>query len=222
MPLKDVLTQLFDAEQRVRQHHAELAGAAPTELLPLLRDVVRGGGGDDEDVAAARLSRVAAILGDLEGPEVVDLLVDIVDGPSSEARVVAAEALVELGFDRFKEVALGVERAFDRLSAGSLALQELPFVMAEIGEPGGVRVVSKLLSHADAEAVACAIEALSEMGDPAAIPALAKLEKDTRMVEIDEDSERVSIGDLALEARSMLEELAREVEGRAGGRKAKR
>lgn len=222
MALREVLSQLFKADLEAREHHAALVSAPVEELLPVLRAEIAGARGGREEDVAPRLVRIASVLADLEGPAVVDLLVDIANGPSAEARVVAAEALVELGFDRFKEVAQGIERAFERLPAGSPALTELPFVVAEIGEPGGVRVISKLLAHEDAEAVACAIEALSEMGDPSAASALAKLERDTRMVEIEEGGERVSIGDLALEARTMLDELAREVEGRGAGRKGKK
>jgi HEAT repeat protein len=60
--------------------------------------------------------------------------------------------------------------------------------------------------------VAAAIEALAELGDPAAIPLLAPLEKDPRQVQLEEEDgegERVGLGDLAFEAREILEELAK-------------
>jgi HEAT repeat protein len=158
-----------------------------------------------------RLSRLALLLGDLDGDEVVDLLVDILGGPSPEGRVAAGEALEGLAFDRFKEVALGIERAIERLPKGSPALTELPFLLAEVGEPGCVKLLGRFLKLQDAEAVAAAIEALAELGDPAAVPLLAPLEKDGRQVQIDEEEaggERVALGDLAHEAREILEEMA--------------
>jgi HEAT repeat protein len=152
---------------------------------------------------------------------VVDLLIDILGGPSPEARGQAAESLEGLAFDRFKEVALGIERAVTRLPKGSPALTELPFLLAEVGEPGCVKLLGRFLQHADGEAVAAAIEAIAELGDPAAIPLLAPLEKDARQVQLDEEeggeSERVSLGDLAFEAREILEELAESAQQHAHG-----
>ena len=55
-------------------------------------------------------------------------------------------------------------------------------------------------------------KALAELGDPAAIPMLAKLERDGRQVQLEDEEggERVSIADLAHEAREILEEMAAE------------
>ena len=96
--------------------------------------------------------------------------------------------------------------AFDYRVVDSLPL---PFLLAEVGEPGCVKLLGRFLQHADADAVAAAIEALAELGDPAAIPLLAPVEKDTRHVQIDEEDggERVAIGDLAHEAREILTEM---------------
>src|SRR5205085_4386337 len=118
-----------------------------------------------------------------------------------EGRVSAGEALESLAFERFKEVALGIERALGRLSKGSPALTELPFLLAEVGEPGCTKLLGRFLKHEDPEAVAAAIEAMAELGDPAAIPLLAPLVKDSLQVQIDDEDggERVAIGDLARE-----------------------
>jgi HEAT repeat protein len=174
----------------------------------------------DDDESSLRLSRMAVLLGDLDGGDVVDLLVDILGSESPEARVQAGEALEGLAFDRFKEVALGIERAVDRLPKGSPALTELPFLLAEVGEPGCVKLLGRFLKHADAEAVAAAIEAIAELGDPAAIPLRAPLEKDPRQVQLEEEDgegERVGLGDLAFEAREILEELAKSAQAAQGG-----
>lgn len=211
MSLNDTLSALFEAERTVRRRHGELLAEPRAELVRALADATRDAAKLDTEEAALRLTRVASLLGDLEGPEAVDLLVDILGSDSAEARVTAGEALEGLAFDRFKEVALGIERALGRLPKGSPALTELPYLLAEVGEPGCVKVLGKFLGHADAEAVAAAIEAMAELGDPAAIPLLAPLEKDARQVQLDEEdgeSERVAIGDLAHEARELLSEMA--------------
>ena len=224
------LTALFDAERTARALHEAIVSEGPSEVLIELREVTKAAlvnGASDE--SSLRLTRVAALLGDLEGAEPIDLLIDILGSDSPEARVYAGESLEGHAFDRFKEVALGIERAVDRLPKGSPALTELPFLLAEVGEPGCVKLLGRFLKHADAEAVAAAIEALAELGDPAAIPLLAPLEKDPRQVQLEEEEgegERVGLGDLAYEAREILEELAKNAQasqtggasqGRSGG-----
>jgi HEAT repeat protein len=219
--IKENLSSLFDAERKARAHHEAIIAADHVELVKELRDVTKAAlvdGASDE--SSLRLTRVAALLGDLEGPEPVDLLIDILGSDSPEARVYAGDALEGLAFDRFKEVALGIERAVERLPKGSPALTELPFLLAEVGEPGCVKLLGRFLKHADAEAVAAAIEALAELGDPAAIPLLAPLEKDPRQVQLEEEDgegERVGLGDLAYEAREILEELAKNAQAAQTG-----
>ena len=56
-------------------------------------------------------------------------------GESAEARAVAGEELENIAFERFKEVALGIERALARLPKDSPALTELPYLLAEVAEP---------------------------------------------------------------------------------------
>ena len=219
--IKENLTALFDAERKARTLHAGLLDQPREELMKELLDATRAAlPKADEEESSLRLSRMALLLGDLDGGAVVDLLVDILGSESPEARVQAGEALEGLAFDRFKEVALGIERAVDRLPTGSPALTELPFLLAEVGEPGCVKLLGRFLKHADAEAVAAAIEAIAELGDPAAIPLLAPLEKDPRQVQLEEEDgegERVGLGDLAFEAREILEELAKSAQAAQGG-----
>jgi HEAT repeat protein len=218
--IKENPTSLFDAERTARKLHAGLVDQGRDELVKELREATKAAiASNDDEESSLRLARLAVLLGDLDGTEVVDLLVDILGSDSPEARVQAGEALEGLAFDRFKEVALGIERAVDRLPKGSPALTELPFLLAEVGEPGCVKLLGRFLKHADAEAVAAAIEALAELGDPAAIPLLAPLEKDPRQVQLDEEDgegERVGLGDLAFEAREILEELAKSAEAAQG------
>lgn len=214
MSNQDKLDALFEAERKSRALHVELRSERDSDLLPLLRKAtVAALKEEDEAEASVRLVRLALLLSDREGPEVVDLLVDILNGPSAEGRLAAGEGLEGLAFDRFKEVALGIERAIERLPKGSPALSELPFLLAEVGEPGCAKLLGRFAQNADAEIVASAIEAMAELGDPAAIPFLEKLERDGRQVQLDEEEggERVSIADLAHEAKEILEELVVEI-----------
>jgi hypothetical protein len=205
-----LLPDLFDAERSVRRLHAQLAKTDPTVLLSALAAAVPAAVGEQEDEATLRLVRVAALLAELEGPKPVDLLIDILGCDEPEARHAAGEALEELAFDRFKEVALGVERALERLPNESPALAELPYLLAEVPEPGVRKLLGRFLAHPEAEAVAAAIEALVDIGDPAAAPMLAGLENDKRQVSLeDEGGEegKVTLGELASEARKLLSTL---------------
>ena len=58
--------------------------------------------------------------------------------------------------------------------------------------------------------MAAAIEALVEIGDPAGAPMLKALEKDTRVVQLEDDEGeegKVTIGELATEARELLADI---------------
>jgi HEAT repeat protein len=204
------LKALFDAERAVRAAHDELVDADPQGVLPLLERATHGAlnlDEVDEDESSLRLVRVAALLGEMQGARVVDLLVDILGCDEPEARHAAGEALSGLAFDRFKEVALGVERALDRLPVGSVALAELPYLLAEVPEPGVAKLLARFLAHSDADAVAATIEALVEMGDPAAVPLLAPLANDTRKVQLEDEGGtegEATIGELVSEARAIL------------------
>lgn len=161
----------------------------------------------DEEEASMRLERIALLLGEQEGPKAVDLLIDVLATDFPEARLVAAEQLEGLAFDRFKEVAQGIERALKRLATGSPALPELPYVLAEVPEPGVSKLLEQFLAHEDADAVAAAIEVAVELGDAGLTDAIAALEGDMRTVEVaDEQDEptEVTIADLVDDALDIL------------------
>ncbi len=162
---------------------------------------------EDEDESSLRLVRIAAVLGEMEGPRVVDLLIDVLGAAEPEVRQAAGVALSGLAFDRFKEVALGIERAIVRLPADSPAIAELPYLLVEIAEPGVNKLIARFLTLAEPDAVAAAIEALVEIGDPSALPLLDPLANDTRRVQLEDEGGtdgEATIGELVAEARTIL------------------
>lgn len=203
------LTTLFDAERSVRKTHASLLSENHAALVDAVEKVVHEALAlEDKNESALRLVRAAELLSDVEGPKAVDLLIAILGEGEPEARHAAGEALEGIAFDRFKEVALGIERALGTLKEGNPALTELPYLLAQIPEPGVLKLLGRFLKHRDPEAVAASIEALVECADPTTAVLLAPLEKDTRSVQIEEDDDaRVTIGELAKEARDFLEKL---------------
>jgi HEAT repeat protein len=213
--LESALAELFAAEKKARDLADEISDGPPELVLAVLTEAVeRARKLTDEPERIARLESVAKILGSITGPAAVDALIDILGSEEHEARHTAGVVLEEIAFERFKEVALGVERALAKLPPDHLALSELPYILIEVPEPGVIKLVHRFLEHSSEEVAAAAIEACVELGDPSSVPKLAKLERDTRLVELDEDGEpdrnsdaSVTIGELAKEARLLLQSL---------------
>lgn len=203
------LHALFDAEREVRRLHHELASGERGPALDAAVAAVREAkSSTDADESTLRLVRLASLLGELGGDRAVDALVDVLDAEYPEARLAAGESLSELAFDRFKEVALGVERALGRLPPTSPALIELPFVLAEVPEPGVAKLLGRFLEHQHPEVVASAIEASVEFGDPALAKLIAPLRNDKRVVDLDDETgerDQTTLGQLAREACEVLE-----------------
>jgi HEAT repeat protein len=211
--LADKIERLQRAEEEVRRLQDELLddveAARPAAMHAFREAVLDGLGHGEGPEAAAALVPIAEVLGELDGPDVCDLLVDLIGSDEAEVRLAAGAALQELAFDRFREVAEAVERAVQRLDKSNPALRELPFIISEVGEPGGPRILKGYLAHAEAEVVAAAIEALAMLGDPAGLGELRKLVRDPRTVQIEEEGSpeaQSSIGALAQEAIAMIEE----------------
>lgn len=198
---------MFDAERARRRAEIELARSDRKAVVDAARAEVDRAAKEREDERDLRLAQIAEVLSTHEGAEVVDLLVDILGSPSEEGRFAAGRALQELAFDRFKDVALGVERAAKRLPSGSPALSELPFAIATVPEPGVLKLFALLLAHADPEVVASTIEAAIDRGDPGIERELQKLVNDTRKVSMDDETgevDTVTLGQLAREALAEL------------------
>jgi len=220
--IEKLIAELFDAERAVRRTHASLVEQDHATLLDAVASAVDEAFNlappaspeaalADRSELQLRLTRAAELLSDLEGPRTVDLLIRILGCDEPEPRHAAGEALQEHAYDRFKEVALGVERALERMKPGDPALSELPYLLAEVPEPGVLKLLGRFLAHPDADAVAAAVEALVEYGDPASVSMLAPLSKDARTVQLEDETGeegRITIGELASEARDLLRQLA--------------
>ena len=207
--IETTLGKLFDAEREVRRLHDELVLLPPDQLLQVLVGAIAAAQREvDEEEAILRLVRISSLLGEHEGPRAVDALIDVLASEHPEARQAAGEELEGLAYERFKEVAQGIERALKRLPEGSPALPELPYIIAEVPEPGVAKVLGQFLKHQDPDAVAAGIEALVEMGDPSSAALIQPLLGDKRTVELEEDgsdaSSEVTLGELAEEALGLL------------------
>ena len=86
-------------------------------------------------------------------------------------------------------------------------------MLSDVPEPGVLKLLGRFLKHADGEAVAAAIEALVEIGDPSAASLLGPLLRDGRSVQLEDESGeegKITIGELATEAHELLENLPQE------------
>lgn len=202
------LTNLFEAERSVRKAHDALVALGPAKLVPAIRAATAAASKiDDEEEAGLQLARLAELLGEFDGPDAIDALVDVLSSDLPEARHAAGEELEALAFDRWKEVALGVERALERLPVGSPALPEIPYILKDVPEPGVLKLLKQFLQHEDVEAVAAALEVSAEIGDPAVRPAIEALLDDPREVDLGEGDDRIPLGELAAEAIELIDAL---------------
>ncbi|HJL15205.1 MAG TPA: HEAT repeat domain-containing protein [Sandaracinaceae bacterium LLY-WYZ-13_1] len=205
MALDDTLNAIFDADRAARDAEDDLLGEDPGAVADLLagavQDALRQA---DPAESELRLRRLADLCAQVPGPKVADALLAILDHPEPAIRTEAGEALLDVAFERFKEVARAVERALDRGHEGP-SMQELPFVLTEVRDPDPVPLVARFLAHPQPEVVAAAIEALAAYGDPAAARHLEPLLDDAREATLDDlDEAPTRIGELA---EAALEEL---------------
>lgn len=200
-----LLAQIFEADRAARDAEDELMRAPDDELSPLLAEAVEEAlGEDDPEEAELRLRRLADLCAQVTGPEMVDALISILGHEDPGVRVEAGEAIRDVAFERFKEVARAVERALDRDQAG-IAMQELPFVLTEVRDPDPIPLVARFLKHPEPEVVAAAIEAVAAYGDPTASEHLTPLVDDEREAVLEDlDEGPTPIAELA---KAALEEL---------------
>jgi len=207
MSLPDELQRIFDADRAL--HTAEsvlLRKKGSAELIELLeRGTQNALQMRDRPEAIMRLERLADLCAQVPGPRMTDALIAILGDAEPRVRVAAGEALRDLGYERYAEVARGIERALDCNTEGP-AMSELPWVLAEIAEPSALTLIRRFLDHPSPDVAAAAIEALAQLANPEALPDLQRFVGDTRVVVIEdfEDETKTTLGELAEDALEML------------------
>jgi HEAT repeat protein len=204
------LTHIFDAARALRGATASFHETADerARVEALGRAVDLADALEDEDERGERLMRCGDLLGEIGGPAALTLLVRLLDDEDPGVRVSAGEALLDLGHSRYAEVARVFEKTIEE-GKRTAALAEIPYLLAEIGEPGGVKLCTKLLKHGEPDVVGAAIEALASLGDTNAIKDIEKLRNDKRPVPQEEelDSGEFTVGELAADAIEHLRSL---------------
>lgn len=199
------LTAIFDAERSLRAAERKLL-ESPEAKGALVQAVETALALEEGDESQLRLERLADLCAQIPGPEMADAMIAILDSPTASVRVAAGEALLDVAYEYYAEVARAIDRTLD---AGERirALSELPFLLAEVGEPSAAKQLRRFLEHADPSVVAAGIEASVGLADAEMGTALGALVEDTRDVSIiDFEAEtRATIGELAREAIAHLE-----------------
>lgn len=209
MSAKQDLEAMFEADRHLRDAETRFLAVDNAEELAQLLTTATEQALSHKDVreAVARLVRISDLCAQVQGPSMAENLIRILNHDDPQVRVAAGEALRDFAYDRYAEVARAVERAYERGSEGP-ALEELPWILAEIGEPSAVQLIARALKHENADVVAAGIEALAELGDPEAIGPLQALTQDKRVVQLDEGDSSYSstLGELAREALGEISE----------------
>ncbi|MGB8329455.1 MAG: HEAT repeat domain-containing protein [Polyangiales bacterium] len=207
MSLSDELQRIFDADRALQRAESVLLRQKGSgELISLLEQETQIAlDMQDRQEGTMRLERLADLCAQVPGPRMTDALIAILNDGEPRVRVAAGEALRDLGYERYAEVARGIERALDRKAEG-LGMSELPWVLAEIAEPSAVPLIRRFLDHPTPDVVAAAIESLAQLDDPEAVPDLERFVTDPRVVVMEdfEDETKTTIGELAREALEML------------------
>ena len=207
MSLPDELQRIFDADRVLRSAESVLLRKKGSkELITLLeRETENALQMEDRHKGEVRLERLADLCAQVPGPRMTDALIAILNDGEPRVRVAAGEALRDLGYERYAEVARGIERALDR-NADGLAMSELPWVLAELAEPSARPLIRRFLDHPSADVAAAAIEALAQLQDPDALADLERFVGDKRLVVIEdfEDETKTTLGELAEDALEML------------------
>lgn len=207
MSLTDELQRIFDADRALRKAESVLLRKKGSEeLISLLeRETDHALRMEDRKEGTMRLERLADLCAQVPGPRMTDALIAILNDGEPRVRVAAGEALRDLGYERYAEVARGIERALDRNESG-LAMSELPWVLAEVAEPSALSLVRRFLDHPSSDVVAAAIEALAQLRDPEAVADIERFVADSRIVTIEdfEDETKTTLGELAKDALEIL------------------
>lgn len=202
MTHQEHLEAIFQADRALREHEEALFdGFDATEIVALLEDAARDAAAmADIGAASMRLERVADLCAQVPNVRAIDVLIGILDHGDESVRTAASEALVDIGMERWRDVAASVERVLESGKIGP-GTAELPWILGETGEETLLPLVRRFCGHQDAETVASAIEVLMHSDDTGATRALEKLLDDKREVTTGDDGgDLVTLGELARDA----------------------
>jgi hypothetical protein len=217
--VQTLLTSVLEADRALRDAQEAFLSHSDERALAnaVAAEVDRAWDAGDDPAKIGRLICLAELLAEVGGPGAARTLLRLLGHEEPNVRAAAGDGLLDLGEDRYAEVARAIETEVEK-GTDIVALREVPFLLAELGEPGGVKLCARLLKHADADVVGAAIMGLAQLSDPSVLKDLDALRSDRRPLEAVEDADaEATVGDLATEASEHLRSLARALQGRPDG-----
>lgn len=209
MSAKKLLADIIELDSRIaelRDAFDERDEAEQTAALreALDRELAAVGEEDPVSITLVRTTDMAIPL----GKRGAELLARGLSHSNPDVRRLAGESLLGVAEDGFALVRPAIDYA---LGAGCPAAEEMPFLLAMTDDADAPKAIAEFLKADDPDAVAAAIEALADFGDPASVPALKTLTSDKRVVAVEgegegEELKEWTIGDLAGQAIEMIEE----------------
>ena len=114
------LESLFAAERALREAEDAFFSSGESEALAIAigaatKEAIALAPGDERSI---RLYRIATLASELPGSEPIEALLSILDEDDLSARAEAGESLLEIAYERFKEVASAIEARLDRKHDG--------------------------------------------------------------------------------------------------------
>jgi len=185
--LRAQLKAVFDADRALRNAESGLLKSNNKELRSLLaRAVTEAEKLSDASQSCMQLERLADLCAQAPGSETLDALVRMLDHDYPSVHIQACEALVDVGCDRPRLFAAAVKRALKR-KRPSPALEQLPWIIAEIGEPDAEQLIKPFLDYQSPAIAGAAVEALISLATPEALAAIEPFKDDGRLIELDDE-----------------------------------
>jgi HEAT repeat protein len=207
MTAKKLLADIIDFDTKISELRDAFEARDEAEQVKALEELLGRelAAAGDEDPVSIALVRASDMVIPLE-ERGAKLLARGLSHANPDVRRLVGEALLAIAEEGLAKIRPAIDFA---LGAGCPAAEEMPFLLAMTEDPDTSKTIAEFLKNSDADAVAAAIEALADVGDAAAVPALRALVDDKRVVAVEgegEESHEWTLGDLAAEAIEMIEE----------------
>jgi len=209
MNAQQILDEIISLDARIielRDRFDELDEGSRTEALETLCNTLREHTGPMDPIPMPLIRATDMVCGLSKGAVILG---QGMSHPNPDIRELCGQSLITVSEESLEAILPAIDMAIEE--AGTAA-QEMPFVLTYIDDPTVTGQILRFLDVKTPEVVAAAIEALAEIRDPEALPALRKLVDDPREVAIededddnDDEEQTIAIGMLAKEAIQLIE-----------------
>lgn len=207
MNAKETIQKIIELDEKISELRESLEETPieeqEKELVSRFEEILENTG--EDGMISVAMIRVAEMLLGVESEGAIRCLGKGIGHVNEDVRMLSGDAFLHVASEGIDRVMPVID---DALEKGGLIAEELPFLLMDADIPEATNVLIRFLDQKDPEIVASAIEALAELGEKDAIPALAKLTKDKRTVTAEaEGTEQANwtIGQLCEEAIEMLQ-----------------